>query len=143
MTTDSLVSRLEAQVRAGGAKTVSQLVVEELWLAVVDGSLESGDRLPTPRQLAIALNVSPRTIERAYEELERRGVTAARPGAGMVVSLRTPSAEDLQKHQQFAQLCRDAVRHAAELGFDVDHLIEALREYRADSQDPPGTEPAS
>jgi GntR family transcriptional regulator len=140
MATDGLVSRLEARVRAGGAEPVPQLVVDELWVAVVDGSLESGDRLPTPRQLAVALNVSPRTIERAYAELERRGVTASLPGAGMVVSLRSPSAEDLQRHQQFAQLCRDTIREAGELGFNLDELVDALREYRTDGLDQPATD---
>lgn len=141
MATDSLVARLEARVRAGAAAPVSQLVVDELWTAVVDGSLESGTRLPTPRQLAIALNVSPRTIERAYEELERRGVAATHPGAGTVVTLRATSAEDLQRHQQFARLCHETIRQSRDLGFDVDQIIDALREYRDNGhEDPPGTE---
>lgn len=135
MDTPALVQRLTVRVRLGGGDPVSRLVVEEIWLAVVDGSLASGERLPTSRELAIALNVSPRSIERAYAELERRGVTVTRAGAGTFVSLGPPSEEDRVRHQQFAELCRDAVTRAADLGFDVDELIESLAEYRGRAPD--------
>ena len=132
-----LTRRLGARLRENSAEPVAHAVVEELWLAVVDGSLESGERLPTSRELAIELGVSPRSIARAYEDLERRGVTVTRPGAGTFVSLSPPSDEDRARHQEFAQLCRDTVGRAAALGFDIDELMDALIEYRtAERQEP-------
>lgn len=130
METRHLIDRIAARLREAGAQPASQAVVEELWLAVVDGSLDSGERLPTPRELAIELGVSPRSIARAYEDLERRGVIVSRTGAGSFVSLAQPSDEDRTRHEQFAALCRDAVERAAELGFDIDELIDGLAEYR-------------
>lgn len=87
MEPDELVQRLTGRLRSGSAEPVAHGIVEELWLAVVEGSLESGTRLPTPRQLAISLGVTPRSLERAYAELERRGVLVTRAGAGTFVSL--------------------------------------------------------
>ncbi|HEX6132893.1 MAG TPA: GntR family transcriptional regulator [Longimicrobiales bacterium] len=130
MDTRHLIDRLAARLREAGSQPVAHAVVEELWLAVVDGSLDSGERLPTPRELAIELGVSPRSIERAYEELARRGVVVSRAGAGTFVSLAPPSDEDRTRHEQFAALCREAVERADALGFDVDDLIDALAEYR-------------
>lgn len=135
MDTSGLVQRLSLRLRQGAAKPVVQLVVEELWLAVVDGSLESGQRLPTARELAIALNVSPRSIERAYEELEQRGVTITRPGAGTFVSLGPVSEHDLARHERFVGLCGEVVGRAADLGYSVDELIDALAEYRSVARD--------
>jgi GntR family transcriptional regulator len=130
-----LVQRLAIRLQHVGTEPVAHVVVEELWLAVVEGSLESGERLPTPRQLAIALGVSPRSIDRAYAELERRGVTVSRAGAGVFVSLSAVSEEDRSRHVRFAALCREAFERAAELGFGIDELLDALAEFR--SVDPP------
>jgi DNA-binding transcriptional regulator YhcF (GntR family) len=140
METSALVQRLSDCLHDGGAQTVAQRVVEELWLAVVDGSLESGERLPTARELAIALNVSPRSIERAYDELEQRGVTASRAGAGTFISLRPPSEADLARHQQFARLCRQTLESAAALGFGIDELLDCLAEYRTMGNEVPQPE---
>jgi GntR family transcriptional regulator len=135
MEKEALVTRLADRLLEGGPEPVAHLVVEELWLAVVDGSLDSGERLPTARQLAIALNVSPRSIERAYDELERRGVTVTRPGAGTFVSLQNVSPEELQRHRRLAEVCRETIEQAASLGFTIDQLIDALGEYRTAAGD--------
>lgn len=143
METNELVQRLESRLRDRAAEPVAHGVVEELWLAVVEGRLESGARLPTPRQLAIALGVSPRSIERAYAELERRGVTVSRAGAGTFVSLAPPSDTDRATHQQFAELCRETVEKAGALGFGIDQLLDALAEFRTGDRDDPSPEPPS
>lgn len=135
MQSSELVSRLAARLRNGAAEPVSQLIVEELWLAVVEGSLEVGARLPTARQLAIDLGVSPRSIQRAFTELERRGVVTTRHGAGTTISLSPPSDEDRTRHQQFAVLCVETVRRAEALGFGPDELIDALSEFRTLERD--------
>jgi GntR family transcriptional regulator len=130
MESPELVHRLALRLRDGSAEPASQLIVDEVWLAVVEGSLESGQRLPTARQLAIALGVSPRSIERAYLELERRGVVATRQGAGTFISLTQPSEHDLARHQELAKLCREMIARATELGFTIDDMLDALTEYR-------------
>ncbi len=133
---EPITQRLAARLAESTGEPVAHLVAEELWLAVVEGSLESGARLPTTRQLAIALGVSPRSVERAYEELERRGVIATRRGEGTFVSL-TPSPEAEQtRHREFAALCREAVERARRLGFTVDDLLDALAEFRTVNREP-------
>ena len=142
METNDLVQRLTARLRGSGSEPVAHVVVEELWLAVVEGSLETGERLPTSRQLAIALGVSPRSIARAYAELEHRGVTVSRAGAGTFVSLASASSEsDRARHQQFAALCRETVERAVALGFDIDELLDAIAEFRTADRDDRSPEP--
>lgn len=143
MEPSALVQRLAGRLRGSPSEPVAQVVVEELWLAVVDGSLESGERLPTSRQLAIALGVSPRSIARAYTELERRGVTVSRAGAGTFVSLESTSESDRARHQQLAALCRDAVERTRALGFDIDDLLDGIAEFRSADRDDPSPGPPS
>lgn len=52
---------------------------------VAGGSLAHGDRLPSVRDLARKMAVSPLTIARAYASAQQRGVLAARSGRGVFV----------------------------------------------------------
>lgn len=126
-----LIDRLKSRLQQGSAEPISKLIVDDVWLAVVEGTLESGERLPTARQIAVGLGVSPRTVDRAYRELEDRGVAATRPGEGTFISLAPPPAEERERHRRFGELCRQSFEDARELGFTVDDLIDALAEFRS------------
>ena len=49
------------------------------------GFLHEGDAIPSVRELSVALGINPNTIQKAYIELERRGVTVALSGRGSFV----------------------------------------------------------
>lgn len=125
-----LIRRLLARVAVSRGEPVGRLIVDEVWLAAVDGTVESGERLPTARQVAIRLNISPRIVERAYEELQDRGVVVLRPGEGTFIRIEVPSEAERERHRQLAELCRDVVARAESLGFDLDDLIAGISEYR-------------
>lgn len=135
MDTDALIRRLAARLAAVKDQPAAHVVVEEVWTAVVEGSLATGERLPTVRKLAIELGLSPRTVERAYAELERLGVASTRMGEGTFVSLSPPPEEERERRRAFQELCREAVDRAGELGFSLNELIEALADFRTA---PPG-----
>ncbi len=128
--THQMMEQLAARLAGGIEQPMAHRIVEHIWLSVVDGTLQTGERLPTARQLAVALNVSPRTVERAYRQLEDRGVIATRRGEGTFVALVLPSEEERERHREFATLCREAVERAEGLGFGVDDLIEAISDFR-------------
>jgi GntR family transcriptional regulator len=136
MEAQDLTQRLADQLASMSGEPVAHQIVENLWLAVVDGSLETGERLPTVRQMAIALGVSPGTVERAYEQLEKRGVLATRRGEGTFVSLVLPSEDERLRHQRLAALCRDTVERSRALGFSLDELLDALSDFRATEPTP-------
>ncbi|HEX9106930.1 MAG TPA: GntR family transcriptional regulator [Longimicrobiales bacterium] len=125
---------LAATLADSPGHATSSLIVETIWLAVVDGSVDAGERLPTARELAVELRVSPRTVERAYEELERRGVLEARAGEGAFVRLSPPAEAELERRRELAALCRDVVERARALGCDVQELVELIAEYGDDER---------
>lgn len=61
---------------------------------VAAGALSPGDRLPTVRQLASDLRLTPGTVSRAYQELEREGWVVTGRGAGTRVADPTPLGRD-------------------------------------------------
>ena len=58
-----------------------------LRVAIANGRLRAGARLPSTRQLARQLRVSRNTVMSAYEDMEARGLLVAYVGAGSFVEI--------------------------------------------------------
>lgn len=66
--------------------TVSEAVIEQIELLLLDGVLRSGQRLPPERELAEQLGVSRLKLRDALGKLEERGLVVARHGDGTYVA---------------------------------------------------------
>ncbi|MCR4640550.1 MAG: GntR family transcriptional regulator [Lachnospiraceae bacterium] len=53
---------------------------------ILTGILREGDKLPSVRSLAGSLAINPNTIQKAFAELDRRGITRSVPGKGSFIS---------------------------------------------------------
>jgi DNA-binding transcriptional MocR family regulator len=69
-----------------------QRIVDALAADIASGRLVRGQRLPTHRALAEALDIDLTTVTRAYGEARRRGLLEARVGQGTFVSETTARA---------------------------------------------------
>jgi GntR family transcriptional regulator len=69
---------------ASGAPVYRQLV-QQVERALLLGYLREGDRLPRIREVTASLAVNPDTVQKAYRELETRGVAEGRRGRGTFV----------------------------------------------------------
>jgi GntR family transcriptional regulator len=54
---------------------------------IEDGSLHAGEELPSVRSVSVELMISPRAVERAYGELQRRGFVVSDDGRFTVAAL--------------------------------------------------------
>jgi molybdopterin-binding protein len=99
-------------------------------VAVADGVLKSGDALPSVRNLARRLGVSPNTVGRAYANLAREGVIDAKAGGGSAVAaydrLDRPALQRT-RHERLQVLTRQAAVRGLALGFDASQIVEALK----------------
>ncbi|MFF7710280.1 aminotransferase class I/II-fold pyridoxal phosphate-dependent enzyme [Pseudomonas sp. NPDC007930] len=60
-------------------------IADALGRDISSGRLRHGERLPTLRELATALDITPGTVSRAYNEASRRGLTQGEVGRGTYV----------------------------------------------------------
>jgi GntR family transcriptional regulator len=104
--------------------------VQHVWQEVVGGELATGERLPTIRQLAVRLNLSPSVVERAYDQLAKLGVVTARPGEGTFVSLAPPSPSERERYLDLERACLALVEEAERLGFGIEDAMDLLTELR-------------
>ncbi len=67
------------------ARPIYTQIVDNFKSQIVAGILQSGEKLPSVRELAGSLAINPNTIQRAYRELELAGWIATVPGKGCFV----------------------------------------------------------
>ncbi len=99
--------------------------------AIATGRLQTGEQLPTVRQLAVELSVNANTVARVYAELERAGVLETRRGVGSFVAVgraeARPAGEKARRLRAFVtRVLADADRG----GFTIDEVVGALAEHR-------------
>ncbi len=99
-------------------------LVQQITHAMEIGILQSGDQLPTVRQLAGELTIAPNTIVKAYDELANLGLIESRQGVGTIVTANNNGA--LRQHQIAAlfERMRALVRDAANLGVGEQEMSE-------------------
>lgn len=67
-------------------RPIYQQVARHLCRQIVRGDYSPGEKLPTVRELALAMGVNPNTIQRSCNELEREGVLRSQRGLGIFVT---------------------------------------------------------
>lgn len=88
--------------------------------------VESGEQLPSVRQLAMELGVNPNTIQKAYQILESSGIIYTVKGKGSFFS--DDEAADTAVIMSAKKDFRAAVKTATELGLRENELIEIVTE---------------
>ncbi len=105
-----------------------QQIIESVRQEILQKVLQSGDRLPSVREMAARWNCTIGTVQRAYEELARQGLVVSRPGQGTSVIETIPTEEVLP-------LRRVALVHRAEAflletltaGYTQPEIEQAIR----------------
>lgn len=101
------------------SRPIYEQVVDGIEKMVVHGVLQSDSQLPSVRQFAAELSINPNTIQRAYSELESKGVIYSVKGKGNFVS------SDGSKLR---------LRRLEEIGEEIFGLIKSARELGADEK---------
>jgi len=99
-------------------------VVHQVRRALRLGLLVEGDQLPTVKDVVASLAINPNTVLKAYRELERDGLVAARPGVGTFVT-RTLTDATLAAHEPLRRDLAGWLSRARSAGLD-EESIEAL-----------------
>ena len=105
-------------------RPIYEQVVERFQSLVLCGVLEKDAPLPSVRNLAMELSINPNTIQRAYTELERRGVIYAVKGKGNFVA--DMQAVRALREKEVREETVRLVRKAKEAGMKHEELNSLL-----------------
>lgn len=104
-------------------------IKEQIKNFIAEGLLQSGDKLPTERELAQSISTSRNTISQAYKELGREGVLCSLQGKGTFVAEGAlaidghPSPEQESLRNKLIGVIDRAIDEAAEMGFGLDEFL--------------------
>lgn len=70
---------------------IYEQIIRQVEMHIALGDLPPGEVLPSVRSLSVQLSVNPNTLQKAYMELERRGLCYTVPGSGRYIS---PDAQE-------------------------------------------------
>ena len=107
-------------------RPIYEQIIDRFQMLILNGALEPDTRLPSVRSLAVDLSINANTIQRAYSELERRGLIYSVKGRGNFVS----AQKDVVKEQQDILLddLRSQLKICKESGIEFIHVLDCMRE---------------
>jgi len=125
----------------GGVPIYRQIVNQIKYLAA-SGLIRPGEELPAIRTLALQLRVTPNTVAKAYDELERSGVVWKRHGAGTYVSEQRPLLAHQERLRIIEQRIDALLAEAHQLNFSVEDIVRMIQKRRAAMESAAADEPA-
>jgi GntR family transcriptional regulator len=108
------------------ARPIYTQIYDGLREQILTGILQTGDKLPSVRELAGTLAINPNTIQRSYNLLEADGWIISVAGKGSFVSS-IPSTLADEQHQLWEELDQ-LTAHLAHLGISQEQIIRHIRE---------------
>lgn len=100
-------------------------IMDYIKYEILTGNLKPGDNLPSIRVLSERLKVNPKTIQRAYSELEREKITYTQRGKGNFVSEQRQNISLLKKNMAHNCL-RNFIREMENLNFTKQEIINLV-----------------
>ncbi|MFF5703623.1 GntR family transcriptional regulator [Streptomyces sp. NPDC012794] len=109
------------RLNTADSRPLHEQVAGAIRRAIADGECGPGDRLPSARELSLALGVNANTVLRGLRGLRDEGVLEFRRGRGVTV------AAGAGRRSVVLDRARELVRDAAHLGYSRADLIEMIR----------------
>lgn len=101
-------------------------IEETIRRVIASRHLRSGDPVPSVRQLARTLSVTPNTVERAYQRLISAGVLLSRRGRGTFVATVPETANGSPRDQMLQDAAMRYAAAASAVGAPLDEAVDEL-----------------
>ena len=122
------------QINIFNRKPIYEQLIDQTERLILTGILTEEEQLPSVRSLSVELFVNPNTIQKAYAELDRRGLTYVIPGRGNFVSAQAKEKIRQMKLSQMGAFAM-SVRELAMAGIRKEEVIQCVEEaYRKEGE---------
>ncbi len=110
---------------------IAEQIKGQIVYAISFGTIQPGETLPSVRELAGILKVSPVTIAKVYRELIKDGMLVSKPYVGVFVN--ELGMTNGKNHNEISQhnlhgIITNAIRQAKLMGYSMDHFRDAFME---------------
>ena len=115
------------------SRPICPQICELICASVANGEFSAGDKLLSVREVALLAGVNPNTVQKSFEELERRGVIHSVRCSGWYVNENTFAAVEelgalrIKKTEEY-------LAEMAQLGCGTDEIIKYINECQGGKQ---------
>ncbi|MGE5458844.1 MAG: GntR family transcriptional regulator [Methanobacterium sp.] len=107
-------------------------LVQGIKEAIARGVLQTGDRLPTVRDLASEIRINPNTIAKAYARLEQEGLIETMRSRGTFVAAGSTPVNLEQRYKKLAEHMQAMLVEAYHMGISQAELERFIMEHLRD-----------
>ena len=107
-------------------RSISEQIVAKITEFTAAGLYPPGYQIPSVRSLATELSINPNTVQKAYSELERLGITVSVRGKGSIIAENSDAVIKLHK-DRIAKSLSEAAADAVMINMDYEQLSGELR----------------
>ncbi len=108
------------------SRPIARQICEKFCVAIASGEFKPGDRLLSVREVALLAAVNPNTVQKAFEDLEERGVVHSVRGSGWYVNENTDAAAEEVK-LLIKKRSKEYFEQMAQLGCGIAEAVEYLK----------------
>ena len=109
------------------AYPIYEQVIEEIKKELVRGELRPGEKLPSQRKLAKKIEVNPNTVQRAYREMDQRGLVETKRGRGTFIKDDDQVMIEIRKDMAETAV-KEFIDEMISLGFEQKDIIDKIND---------------
>lgn len=110
-----------------GSKPIYEQIVEQMKRNISKGYLKPGDAIPSVRRMALELTITPGTVAKAYQELERQKLIETIRGKGTFVASQKQKMDD-DRVEQIRRRLASEVLELKLMGIKREEIAELFNE---------------
>ena len=106
---------------------IYEQLINEFERMILSGELSEGGQMPSVRNLSQELSVNPNTLQKAYSELENKGICFSVPGSGRFIAKGAKEVlynKGKKKLEEIKELCKEL----KQCGIDIQTVFEMVNE---------------
>lgn len=109
------------------SKPIYEQIIEQIKFNVMKQYLKPGDAIPSVRKLALELKITPGTVSKAYQELERQQIIETIRGKGTFIANEIVLKPDEAKLQAVKKILQTELMELKMMGYDREMIVELIK----------------
>lgn len=113
-------------VSPGNPRSITRQITDGIRMSIASGELPVGAQLPSVRGLAMQLTINPKTVAKAYGELENEGWLHARQGLGLFVAAPRQRLSESERERRLGLALESFSAEVIGLDYPLGHILDRV-----------------
>ncbi|MBP3460239.1 MAG: GntR family transcriptional regulator [Lachnospiraceae bacterium] len=116
------------QIDYRSEQPIYEQIIEQIKLYVIKGQLSGGDAIPSVRKMAQSLGVTPSTVAKAYQELERQKVIETIRAKGTFIAQNIDVSMGEEQMERIRQRMKSEILELKRNGYSAEDVVNLAKE---------------